>query len=91
MYTLITPKKTLGAEPNFDVGARQNLAVLKYILTLSKTREEVPTSMQIAPHIFRPLHILHIDISKALAIAIRTIAIAIAIAAKKAIEYCNMQ
>ena len=28
---------------------------------------------------------------KALAIAIRTIAIAIAIAAKKAIEYCNMQ
>ena len=29
--------------------------------------------------------------SKALAIAIRTIAIAIAIAAKKAIEYCNMQ
>ena len=30
-------------------------------------------------------------ITKALAIAIRTIAIAIAIAAKKAIEYCNMQ
>ena len=29
--------------------------------------------------------------NKALAIAIRTIAIAIAIAAKKAIEYCNMQ
>ena len=28
---------------------------------------------------------------KALAIAIRTIAIAIAIAAKKAIEYCNIQ
>ena len=33
-----------------------------------------------------------IDVTpKALAIAIRTIAIAIAIAAKKAIEYCNMQ
>ena len=30
-------------------------------------------------------------VGKALAIAIRTIAIAIAIAAKKAIEYCNMQ
>ena len=34
--------------------------------------------------------VLHAYI-KALAIAIRTIAIAIAIAAKKAIEYCNMQ
>ena len=32
-----------------------------------------------------------IKLIKALAIAIRTIAIAIAIAAKKAIEYCNMQ
>ena len=31
------------------------------------------------------------DLTKALAIAIRSIAIAIAIAAKKAIEYCNMQ
>ena len=30
-------------------------------------------------------------VNKALAIAIRSIAIAIAIAAKKAIEYCNMQ
>ena len=30
-------------------------------------------------------------LTKALAIAIRTIAIAIAILAKKAIEYCNMQ
>ena len=52
MYTLITPKKTLGAEPNFDVGARQNLAVLKYILTLSNC----PISP--APCIY-----LHIDIS----------------------------
>ena len=34
---------------------------------------------------------LHMYLIKALAIAIRTIAIAIAIAAKKAIEYCNMQ
>ena len=32
-----------------------------------------------------------LGLTKALAIAIRTIAIAIAIAAKKAIEYCNMQ
>ena len=58
MY-LITPKKTLGAEPNFDVGARQNLAVLKYILTLSKTREEVPTSLQIAPYLPPPAYITH--------------------------------
>ena len=35
--------------------------------------------------------VLSIFTIKALAIAIRSIAIAIAIAAKKAIEYCNMQ
>ena len=33
----------------------------------------------------------HMNYSKLLAIALRTIAIAIAIVAKKAIEYCNMQ
>ena len=42
----------------------------------------------IVVNIFKYFCIIYI---KALAIAIRSIAIAIAIAAKKAIEYCNMQ
>ena len=45
------PQKTLGAEPNFDVGARQNLAVLKYILTLSKM------TLQIALYLPPPAYI----------------------------------